>query len=102
MLTRLWRIGQALARIRQMLAEDPEGGELAQFLPRLELAAGQGMNRVRQVRGAVAGTFVACLELARQGEVETEQDELFEPVLIRQVAADPDRYEAKVRPRLLA
>ena len=76
---RLWRVEQALARIRQMLAEDPEGGELAQFLP----AAGQGADQLRQVRGAVAGTFVACLELTRQGEVRAEQEAIFEPVRIR-------------------
>ena len=83
-LVRLWRMDQALARIRQMLAEDPEGGELAQFLPRLELAAGQGTDQLRQARGALAGTFVACLELTRQGEVEAEQQALFETVRIRQ------------------
>ena len=82
-LVRLWRVEQALARIRHMLAEDPQGGELAHYLPALGPAAGQGMDRMRQVRGAVAGTFVACLELARQGEVEAEQDQLFEPIRIR-------------------
>ncbi len=82
-LARLWRVEQALARIRHMLAEDPQGGELAHFLPPLEPAVGKGADRLRQVRGAVAGTFVACLELARQGEVEAEQDEVFEPVRIK-------------------
>ena len=79
----LWLVEQALARIRQMLADDPEGGELAQFLPPLEPVAGPGTDRLRQTRGAVVGTFVACLELARQGEVEAEQNETFEPVWIR-------------------
>ena len=50
-----------------------------QFLP----AAGQGADQLRQVRGAVAGTFVACLELTRQGEVRAEQEAIFEPVRIR-------------------
>ena len=88
---RLWRVEQALARIRQMLAEDPEGGDLAHFLP----AVGQGADRLRQVRGAVAGTFVACLELTRQGEVDAEQDELFEQVHIRQAAASLASRELK-------
>ena len=79
LVVRLWRVEQALARIRLLLAEDPKGGELAHFLP----AVGQGADRLRQVRGAVAGTFVACLELARQGEVEAEQDELFGSIRIR-------------------
>ena len=81
---RLWRVEQAVARIRLLLAEDPEGGALAHFLP----AVGQGADRLRQVRGAVAGTFVACLELTRQGEVKAEQDKLFEPVWIRPAPAD--------------
>ena len=89
---RLWRVEQALARIRQMLAEDPQGGELARFLP----AVGQGADRLRQVRGAVASTFVACLELARQGEIEAKQEETFDPVRIRYTAADPKWKEVKV------
>lgn len=87
----LWRVEQALARIRQMLAEDPKGGELALFVPAAALAKGQGADRLRQARGAVAGTFVACLELVRQGEVEAEP---FEPFRIRQTAADPSWPEA--------
>ena len=82
---RLWRVEQALARIRMLLADDPEGGELAHFLP----AVGQGPDRLRQMRGAVAGTFVACLELARHGEIKVEQEQLFAPIHIRQSTADP-------------
>ena len=85
---RLWRVEQALTRIRMLLAEDPQGGELAYFLPAVE----QGADRLRQMRGAVAGTFVACLELARQGEVEAKQDEMFEPVRIRPAPAGPERH----------
>ena len=88
-LARLWRVEQALARIRQMLAEDPQGGELAHFVPAVELEVGQEADRRRRVRGAVASTFVACLELSRQGEVEAEQEEVFKPVRIRRSAADP-------------
>ena len=87
----LWRVEQALARVRQMLAEDPEGGELAYFLPPIALAVGQEVNRLRQARGAVAGTFAACLQLAKQGEVKAEQDEAFEVLQIRRAVAKRDR-----------
>ena len=90
-LARLWRVEQALARIRHMLAEHPEGGELAQFLPPLQPMMGQGLGKhqLRQVRGALAGTFVACLELARQSEVEVQQEEMFGTMRVRRAAADP-------------
>ncbi len=89
-LVRLWRVEQALARIRQMLAEDPQGGKLAHFVPALGPGAGQGLgeHQLRQARGALAGTFAACLELVRQGEVEAEQDQMFETVQVRQSTAD--------------
>ncbi|MGI4747093.1 MAG: hypothetical protein ACRYGI_20455 [Janthinobacterium lividum] len=37
-----WRVDQALARIRELLAADPLGGELGIFLPELEPEMGQG------------------------------------------------------------
>ena len=80
---RLWRVEQALARMRHLLAADPQGGELAHFLP----AAGPGADQPRWARGAVASTFVACLELTRQGEIEAEQHAIFEPVWISQAPA---------------
>ncbi|WP_204259807.1 segregation/condensation protein A [Lichenicola cladoniae] len=81
-LTQFWRVDQALARIRELLAVDPLGGELGIFLPALEPETGQGGNRTTQPRGALAGTFVACLEMAKQGEIDADQDCLFEPIRI--------------------
>lgn len=82
MLVQFWRVDQALARIRELLAADPLGGELGIFLPELELETGQGGNRTKQARGALAGTFVACLEMAKQGEIDADQDSLFDPIRI--------------------
>ena len=81
LVVRLWRVEQAVARIRLLLAEDPQGGELVHFLP----AVGQEADWLRQVRGAVAGTFVACMELAKQGEIAAEQAAVFEPIRIRRI-----------------
>ncbi len=84
-LVRLWRVEQALARIRQMLAEDPQAGSSrTSCQPWGRGGQGLGEHQLRQARGALAGTFVACLELARQGEVEAEQDQMFETVQVRQ------------------
>ena len=78
-LARMWRVDQAVAQMRQLLAEDPQGRELGRFMP----AAGPGADQPRWARGAMASTFVACLELARQGEVMVEQAEMLEPIQIR-------------------
>jgi segregation and condensation protein A len=40
-------------------------------------------------RSALASSFVAALELARQGRVEIRQEGIFEPIYLR-AAAPPD------------
>ncbi|MGI4745633.1 MAG: hypothetical protein ACRYFY_06250 [Janthinobacterium lividum] len=81
-LMQFWRVDQALARIREMLTADPLGGDLGIFLPEPEQETGQGGNRTKQARGALAGTFVACLEMAKQGEIDADQNGLFDPIRI--------------------
>jgi segregation and condensation protein A len=75
----LWRVTDALARIRLTLAEHPEGGELSAFLPGL---AADVANRDLRARAAVASTLLAGLELARDGAVMIEQEEDYGPVLL--------------------
>lgn len=79
-LTHLWRMDQALARIREMLALDPHGGTLQQFLPEPV----QATQTTLWTRGALASTFTACLEMAKQGELVVEQSVLFDAIRIRQ------------------
>jgi segregation and condensation protein A len=62
----LWSVSAALARIRAVLASGPEGLEWQQFLPTLP----DGPDLALRQRAALAGTFVATLELARTGELE--------------------------------
>ena len=57
-----------------MLEGLPEGGELLGFLPRLRKEAAHPALRVR---GAIAGTLIAALELAKEGLAELEQTEGF-------------------------
>jgi segregation and condensation protein A len=68
----LWRVSDALARIRLTLAEQPEGGALAKFLP---YVAANVPDRELKARAAVASTLLAGLELAREGALSIEQQE---------------------------
>jgi len=65
----LWRVQDALARIRSKLAERPEGGPLAVFLPSIAKTSDFEMR----ARAAVASSFLAALELCRANEVRLEQ-----------------------------
>jgi len=67
----LWRVSDALTRIRATLAVDPRGGDLAQFLPAI---AADATNRTLRARAAVASTLLAGLELAREGVLIIEQE----------------------------
>ena len=73
----LWRVPDALARVRALLAVDPAGGTLQRFLPPL---APEEPDHLIKSRAAVASTFVAGLELARDGTAHLEQEEAFGPI----------------------
>ncbi len=70
----LWRIGDAIERIQKMLPDFPAGAPMVVFLPKI---ADEDLSRTMKVRAAVASTFVAGLELARQGFLHLEQDSSF-------------------------
>ena len=70
----LWRVPDALVRIRSALTKHPEGGDLFGFLPPI---AADDAQRPLKVRAAVASTFLAGLELARIGVAEAAQEEAF-------------------------
>jgi segregation and condensation protein A len=67
----LWRVVDALARIQTLLAEYPAGGDLAAFLPPV---AEEATDRPLRARAALASTFLAGLELAREGTLALTQD----------------------------
>jgi segregation and condensation protein A len=71
----LWRVVDALARIETLLAAHPAGGDLAAFLPPV---AGEVTDRPLRARAAVASTFLAGLELAREGTLTLGQEVPFE------------------------
>jgi segregation and condensation protein A len=64
----------ALARVSALLGERIDWSEIASFLPDAD---------VQLRRSALASSFVATLELARQGKVELRQTEPFAPLYLR-------------------
>lgn len=73
----LWRVPDALLRIRALLAELPEGGvPIGCFLPH----RGDRIGTALQRRAALASTLVAGLELGREGVVTLEQATAFGPI----------------------
>jgi segregation and condensation protein A len=75
----LWRIPDAIDRVRTLLAERPEGGPLTGFLPAI---GKQVVSRNLKLRAAVASTFAASLELSRQQFLEADQSVHFEEVIL--------------------
>jgi segregation and condensation protein A len=73
----LWRISDAMERIQKMLPDFPEGAEMGAFMPAI---SDEDPSRRLRYRAAVASTFVAGLELAKQGVLGLDQDDIFEDV----------------------
>jgi len=75
---------KALARLTRMLGGLPRKGmksvwaTLQSFLP-------EGMKDRAYARSALASTFTAGLELAKQGKLEIRQDGAFRPIYMREV-----------------
>ena len=67
----------ALERVSMLVGARVDWSAIETFLP-------EGSERLR--RSALASSFLAVLELARQGKVELRQAEPFAPLLIRQPA----------------
>jgi len=73
----LWSVAQAMARIRAVLEQAPGGGELASFLPKISRAE---PDHALRIRGAIASTLMAGLELARDGELVLKQEAAFSAI----------------------
>ena len=77
-----WTPGQAMTRIQSMMDQDPRGGDLLGFLPRLPAGL---PDRKTNVRVAIASTLGAGLEMARVGRVRLDQPAPFGPIAIEAV-----------------
>ena len=80
----LFRIPDALARMRRQLAEVTEATPLKDFLPKLPESL---PDRDLVARSAVSSTFVAALELARLAELDLSEGTTFEQVTATPVIA---------------
>jgi len=70
----------AISRVSAMLGVSLDWMELRSFLP--------GDAEPRLKKSALASSFVAALELAKQGKAEIRQDEIFGPLHLRRVKSD--------------
>jgi len=82
----LWRVADALARIRTLLAAHPKGGPLPAFLPPLPP---DDPHRPLKTRAALASTLLASLELARGNTLTLDQPAQFEPLRIAAATGIP-------------
>jgi segregation and condensation protein A len=78
----LWRIPQAIERIGTLLPQFPDACPLQAFLPGI---AADDPIRTLKARAAVASTFAASLELARQQVLEADQSWHFGEVMLRAI-----------------
>ena len=89
----LHSLPDARRRILRLLGDSPDGRSLDQLLPEQGGEAGDRTGTTLKRRSAWTSTFVASLELAKQGEAGLQQEQGFAPIRVRQGAgaapADP-------------
>ena len=83
--SRLYSMDDAMRRLSTLLGNTVGWAMLTYFLPK---QTGRGL----MARSAVASTFAASLELARQGRITLRQDGPFAPLYLRQ--QDDPRHDA--------
>jgi segregation and condensation protein A len=92
----LWRVPDALARLRRMLpAMPPEGAALERFLP--EMTDDDGPDAALRRRAALASTLLAGLELGREGAASLSQAAVFGAIVVAP-AGPPDAAHGGTRP----
>jgi segregation and condensation protein A len=72
----LFSLEEALERLSSLLGRMPDWSSLASFVP-------PGLSGPLAGRSALASTFLASLQLAKEGAVELRQEGAFAPVYIR-------------------
>jgi segregation and condensation protein A len=72
----LFTMEQALDRMRGLLGYMGAWGDLTSYLP-------EGWTQPTRRKSATAAHFAAVLEMAKRGQVELKQAEVFAPLLLR-------------------
>ena len=88
----LFTVDQALERIRRMLGSIPDWESLWSFLP--DDVLGEDADPIER-RSAIAATFTASLELAREGQVNIRQTGPFGPIYVSAGERFGERPEAQ-------
>ena len=83
----LWRVPEALDRLRSMLPALPDGAVLEHFLPPATDEQADRPGRPLRHRAALASTLLAGLELAREGSAIIEQNIPFGSVRVARAAS---------------
>ena len=73
----VFSVEAATENLQRLLGETPDWAELMRFLPSGWTSDG------RRARAALAATFAAALELARQGRVDLRQSHAFGPIQLK-------------------
>ena len=76
-------LDEALQRVERLIGATIDWTEIGGFLP-------EGLSPVMR-RSALASSFVAALELARQGRVELRQKSPFAPLYLKAPALEAQR-----------
>lgn len=84
---KLYKLEDAMERLRLMLGLAREWTSFGQFMPP------DLFDDVVVKRSAVASTFGACLELAKQGAMDLNQEKPFAPIYIRQIIYEGDNAD---------
>jgi segregation and condensation protein A len=78
----VYSVEAALDRLKSLVGNMPDWGTLASYLPE-----GWGLEPAKR-RSAMASSFTAMLELAKRGEIEIRQAQVFAPIYLRQRARE--------------
>lgn len=78
----LHAVREARERMRRLLAEMPDGAPLTRFLPAPDPSLIRTPRSALLMRSGWASTFMAGLELTKEGAVEMEQEGGFQQILI--------------------
>ncbi|MAF94547.1 MAG: segregation/condensation protein A [Rhodospirillaceae bacterium] len=77
----IYTVEDALQRLRRLLGSTPDWESLWRFLP-------EGAQEGLVARSAIASTFAASLELAREGKVKLRQHDVFGPIYLKSTRRD--------------
>ena len=74
---KVYSMKEALERLKKLIIFAGDWTELSSYLPE-----SIGVDRERR-KSATASTFAASLELAKAGEIEIKQEQMFAPIRVR-------------------